>query len=96
MKIIQEKEKNLFTCACCGYKTLKEKPPGTYEICHVCGWEDDDVDSDYEGGANGGSLRMCQRDFYKVDDNKRLTLENLVKPGKYWYDFDENWKPLDE
>jgi len=96
MKIIQEKKKNLFTCPCCGYKTLKEKPPGIYEICRVCGWEDDHVDPDYEGGANGGSLRMHQRHFYKVDGDKKLTLENLSKPSKYWYEFDENWKPLDE
>lgn len=30
-----------FTCPCCGYKTMKGKPPGTYEICEICFWEDD-------------------------------------------------------
>ena len=95
MKIIQSKE-NLFTCPCCGYKTLNEKPPGTYQICNVCWWEDDAVDPDYVGGANDESMRTYQRDFYKVPDDKKLIPENLVYPGKYWYDFDENWKPLDE
>jgi hypothetical protein len=41
-----------FFCLCCGYKTLTEKPPGTYEICSVCGWEDDTCD----WGANKISL----------------------------------------
>jgi hypothetical protein len=39
--------------------TLDEQPPGTYEICPICGWEDDLVqfeDSDYRGGANHLSL----------------------------------------
>lgn len=44
-----------YTCPCCGYLTLDEKPPGTYDICSICFWEDDDVqynDPNYEGGAN--------------------------------------------
>ncbi|MDR2992886.1 MAG: hypothetical protein LBV11_03505, partial [Bacillus cereus] len=23
-----------YTCPCCGYRTLEEEPPGTYEICN--------------------------------------------------------------
>ncbi|MBL1704243.1 hypothetical protein DXB51_09685 [Bacillus cereus] len=44
-----------YTCPCCGYETLEEEPPGTYEICSICYWEDDEVqfnDPDFEGGAN--------------------------------------------
>lgn len=33
----------LYTCPCCGYKTLEECPPGTFEICPICHWEDDNV-----------------------------------------------------
>lgn len=58
---------NLYACPCCGYKTLLQKPPGTYEICHVCHWEDDGVqyyDPDYVGGANQDfSLRIAQKYF---------------------------------
>ncbi len=49
-----------YTCPCCGYRTLDEEPPGTYDICEICFWEDDPVqfvDPDYEGGANTPSLR---------------------------------------
>ncbi|MBS7426825.1 hypothetical protein KHP59_01710 [Virgibacillus sp. 19R1-5] len=48
-----------YTCPCCGYKTLNEEPPGTFEICEICFWEDDYTqfaDPDYEGGANAPSL----------------------------------------
>ena len=65
------KTDDLYTCACCGYKTLGEQPPGTFEICHVCGWEDDNVqfhDPDFQGGANGISLRQAQYDFRDLDD----------------------------
>jgi hypothetical protein len=44
-------------CACCGFATL---PPGSvFEICALCGWQDDGVqndDPDYAGGANELSL----------------------------------------
>ncbi|GAB2812277.1 CPCC family cysteine-rich protein [Ferruginibacter profundus] len=101
MKIIQAKDKNLFTCPCCGYKTLKEKPPGTFEICRVCWWEDDNLQFDNpdstEGANNGMSLREWQKDFYEVEENKKLIFKNLAPvPENKWYDFDENWKPLDE
>ena len=55
-----------YTCPCCGYKTFDEPVKGTYDICELCGWEDDLVqneDPDYEGGANGICLREAQHEF---------------------------------
>lgn len=46
-------------CPCCGAGLLTEK--GAYEICPVCGWEDDPVqrrDPDFAGGAN--RLSLCE------------------------------------
>jgi rubredoxin len=40
-----------YACSCCGYLTLDEQPPGTFDICPVCWWEDDPVqfdDPDYQ------------------------------------------------
>ena len=57
-----------FTCPCCGYHTLKDSP-GSYEICHICFWEDDPVqllDPWYEGGANKVSLQEAQRNYAEV------------------------------
>jgi Cysteine-rich CPCC len=56
----------LFPCPCCGFLTLEEPPPGTYEICKVCFWEDDEVqfrDPGSAGGANRVSLDQARRSF---------------------------------
>jgi Cysteine-rich CPCC len=55
-----------YPCPCCGNVTLDEAPPGTFAICSVCSWEDDNVqfhDPDYEGGANRVSLNQARRNF---------------------------------
>ncbi|MEB9974689.1 CPCC family cysteine-rich protein [Bacillus cereus] len=79
-----------YTCPCCGYKTLEEEPPGTFDICNICFWEDDNVqfdDPDYEGGANEYSLRQYQKAFLMRHVNQKLTDNNERDP---------NWKPLFE
>ena len=51
-------------CPCCGQHTFDEK--GAYEICPVCGWEDDPVqrrEPDFEGGANSLSLNEARRKY---------------------------------
>src|SRR5437763_12764219 len=61
-----EPARGTFACPCCGFVTLDERPPGTYEICRVCGREDDPVqfaDPDYRGGANTDSLREHRAGF---------------------------------
>lgn len=91
---------SLFTCPCCGYKTLKDKSPGSFCICGVCGWTDDNLQFDdpefVDGTPNDISLRQAQRQFYKAESNKKLSFKNLVRPDVKWYEFDENWKPIDE
>ena len=59
-------EKNLLPCPCCGQRTLSEE--GEYEICPVCLWEDDPVQSNkptYAGGANHISLVKAREDWVK-------------------------------
>ncbi len=51
-------------CLCCGYFTILERYD--FEICPVCGWEDDNVqgdDPEYEGGANKVSLKEARSNF---------------------------------
>ncbi|HCL37017.1 MULTISPECIES: CPCC family cysteine-rich protein [Marinobacter] len=75
-----------YTCRCCGYKTLDEPSGGTYEICELCGWEDDGVqssDPDYVGGANGMSLREAQHAFL------------AETPESKDYQKDESWQLLE-
>lgn len=61
-----------YKCKCCGYYTLYDEPvdpdvhPGTYEICHVCGWEDDSLqflNPDKNYGPNGVSLNQAKLNF---------------------------------
>ncbi|WP_334748438.1 CPCC family cysteine-rich protein [Phytobacter diazotrophicus] len=65
------KENKHSTCLCCGKRTLEER--GSYEICAVCGWEDDPVqsaDPDFAGGANSLSLHACRLAWAAVQRNK--------------------------
>jgi hypothetical protein len=67
-----------YACPACRFMTLSEAPPGTYEICDICGWEDDPVqfaDPDYRGGANQPSLNEWRRTFEAED------LPELVRSG---------------
>jgi hypothetical protein len=55
-----------YPCPCCGFLTLDERPPGTFAICPVCWWEDDEVqarDPEYVGGANDVSLRQARENY---------------------------------
>jgi hypothetical protein len=48
-----------FPCPCCRFLTRTCSAPGTFELCRVCFWEDDEAqfeDPDYDGGANQVSL----------------------------------------
>ncbi|NVJ61063.1 MAG: hypothetical protein HWE27_11780 [Gammaproteobacteria bacterium] len=79
-----------FTCPCCGYKTLDLEPPGTFVICELCDWEDDSVqfsDPDYEGGANGYSLRQSQHRYANGYRAKLL---------KHTFEKDDSWSLLPE
>jgi len=60
-------------CPCCGSSAIGE--PGAYEICGICSWEDDPVQSEdpsYAGGANVESLNDARmRWALKMDAEKR-------------------------
>jgi len=74
-----------FTCPCCGYNTLNEKPPGTYDICSICFWEDDGIqfdDPDYVGGANYVSLREAQLNFKKFGACEERVMKFVRKPNE--------------
>lgn len=55
-----------YECPCCKKYTLHEKPPGTFEICSTCGWEDDYFQYNnptYVGGANEMSLEEARKRY---------------------------------
>jgi hypothetical protein len=72
-----------YPCPCCGYLTLGEKPPGTFEICDVCNWEDDNVqfaDPFFEGGANAESLVQARANFRSFGARSRKDLPRVRAP----------------
>ena len=85
-----------YTCPCCGYKTLELEPPGTYDLCPICFWEDDAVqfdDPDYEGGANEVSLRQAQKNYAEFGACERSALSQVRNPTEK-DERDAEWKPL--
>ncbi|MGB3513875.1 MAG: DUF6714 family protein [Microcoleaceae cyanobacterium] len=80
-------------CPCCGYFTLEQPPPGTYQICPVCFWED--ANSFHEWGTNDCTVREAQKNFNRwgVCEKEwrnwvRHPTESEARPP--------NWKTLEE
>lgn len=83
-----------YTCPCCGYKTLTAFR--SYDICTICFWEDDAVqsdDPDFEGGANRASLRQAQQNFIGFGACEKECINSARKPTKEDVK-DPNWKPF--
>ena len=62
-------DRSCLPCPCCGSLTIGEH--GQYEICEVCGWEDDPTQSanpEEGGGANQESLRVAQARWSLASD----------------------------
>jgi hypothetical protein len=62
---------------------LTDEPPGTFEICPVCNWEDDKVqaeDPTFSGGANQMSLEQAQRNFVELGAISKEALARVRPP----------------
>ena len=71
-----------YKCVCCGNYTINDKPPGTFEICPICFWEDDNVqfdDPDYAGGANNVSLNIAKENYRIIGAITNHCLEHVRK-----------------
>lgn len=72
-----------YPCACCGFLTMSESESGTFEICPVCYWEDDNVQFDdivYKGGANQESLSEARINFRKYGVSSMQFKKNVRAP----------------
>lgn len=72
-----------YPCPCCGYLTFYDESYGSFEICPVCFWEDDDVQNDdprFDGGANGISLIEAKENFTKYGAIKKDFINDVRKP----------------
>lgn len=72
------------------FKALLNHTPGTYVICPICNWEDDEVqfyDPTYAGGANKLCLKEAQ-EKYRLDVNKKFVAslhKTVIEEGKILY-----------
>lgn len=72
-----------FPCHCCGYLTIEGEASGTFLICPICFWEDDNVQCDdptFEGGANKVSLIEAKRNFTAFGATEKRFAKYVRKP----------------
>lgn len=72
-----------FPCPCCQFLTLSKAPPGTYDICPVCNWEDDPVqfyDPEFKGGANEVSLSAARKNLQTFGSSCKEGLGSVREP----------------
>lgn len=84
------------TCPCCSYKTLDQESPGSFEVCPICYWEDDNLQfemPDLRSGANHVSLRQAQANFLELGVSDIEYMSLVRRPGLA-DERDPCWRPL--
>lgn len=57
-----------YPCRCCESLVFSQPASGDYDICEICGWEDDPFqfeNPDFAGGANKLSLNEARKIWQK-------------------------------
>jgi Cysteine-rich CPCC len=84
----------MYPCPVCGYIVFAE-PPGSYDVCPICNWEDDALQLEFattlSGGANPLTLLDSQRQYARKAERLRRDRGVAVMPR----DQDPAWRPID-
>ncbi|WP_258838349.1 CPCC family cysteine-rich protein [Mechercharimyces sp. CAU 1602] len=78
------KKSSTYPCPCCDFLTLSAKPPGTFEVCPVCYWEDDTTqyyDMTYTGGANKVSLIQGYKNYMEFKAIEERFVREVRRPN---------------
>jgi hypothetical protein len=81
-------EGQIYPCPACGFLVFSE-PPGSFDVCPFCGWEDDHVQLAYpwmRGGANSESLQETQQRALQDFPEGLRELDGVSR--------DPTWRPL--
>jgi len=76
---IQVHEGARATCPCCGYPTINGR--GAFDICPLCGWEDDgqdDAERGPSGSARPGEVVGGANSDYSLTEARRNFAENVT------------------
>ena len=70
-----------YPCPCCGYLVF-DGPPGSYDCCKICFWEDDASQLRFldRSGANFTSLIEAQKNFAQFGASDERSLSHVHKP----------------
>jgi hypothetical protein len=86
-----------YPCPCCGHLVFGG-PPGSFEICSVCFWEDDASELEFAttcvGGANGIALAEAQRNYTEFGACEAASVRS-VRPPLADEPRDSLWRPVD-
>ena len=83
-----------FPCPCCGYLVFDE-PPGSYDICPICFWEDDISQLRFpEMGGASIPLIDAQKNFQRIAACEER-LKPHVRPPSANEQRDPGWRLID-
>lgn len=71
-----------FKCLCCENYTLDHMTGNTFQLCPVCYWEDDGIqsnDSEYPGGANSISLSEARINYKQFGACEKRFIRYVIK-----------------
>jgi hypothetical protein len=93
--IAERSMKNMYPCPCCGY-VVHGDPPGSFDICPICFWEDDISQLRFPemGGANHVSLIQGQRNFFTIGACEERVVKHVRKPLAL-EQRELEWRPID-
>jgi len=80
---IKGEEEQLYTCSCCGYKSLPDR--FEHSICKVCFWEDVgdfDLNSNQYSSCNNMSIKTARMNFKKYGACDEGSLQFVDPMGK--------------
>ena len=75
-------DRDVLPCMCCAHLSIEEY--GTFEICPVCFWDDDNLqkkDPDRAGGTNALSLNQS-RENYRIFGAVKEKFIKKVRPPR--------------